>query len=362
LPDGALKLRTRPRGAFTLLELLVVIAIVGVLIGLLLPAVQKVRATAARAACLDNLKQIVLAAHHYHDAKGAFPPGINVSPNSKDPYPYWVHDPPWAGPYTGSLAYLLPYVEQDNVSKELVPFGLFQPNTTTPAWAYGYAPFDFQDSNVSPSLWNGTGGGYPKAINTNIPVYRCPADPGVSGEFVFDALMWNYQPPIGFVLGFNWVFNIPGYGREMGRSNYVGVMGPQGLVPPADQGHAQWAKFTGIYYANSATRITDVMDGTSSTLAFGEALGGLHTNGKRDMELSWMGAGCLATKYGLLPKYGPKSNDYISLQFQSGHTGVVNFAFADGHVAGIRQAVDPNVFIYASGMADGQVFSADDLN
>jgi prepilin-type processing-associated H-X9-DG protein len=174
--------------------------------------------------------------------------------------------------------------------------------------------------------------------------------------------MWNFQPPIGYFLGFDWLINIPGYGRELGRSNYVGVMGPQGNVPPGDQGHSGWAPFTGIYYANSATRVADVTDGTSNTLAFGEALGGLHTNGHRDMELTWMGAGCLATKYGLAPIYGPGRNDYMPLMFQSMHGGVVNFAFADGHVAGITQSANFHAFIYASGMADGQVYDASALS
>ena len=68
-----------------------------------------------------------------------------------------------------------------------------------------------------------------------------------------------------------------------------------------------------------------------------------------------MGAGCLATKYGLAPIYGLQKNEYLALQFQSKHNGVVNFAFGDGHVAGISQTANFNVFIYASGMQDGQL-------
>jgi prepilin-type N-terminal cleavage/methylation domain-containing protein/prepilin-type processing-associated H-X9-DG protein len=350
-------MRVQQRRAFTLLELLVVIAIIAVLFGLLLPAVQKVRATVARTECVNNLKQIALAAQNYHDAQRSFPPGINVSPNAKDPFPQYNSPSPWSGPYTGSLAYLLPYVEQGNVYNALYQFdpGLFKLNSDTPAWAYGYSPWDF-DSGVPGSEQNGTGGGYPNALNTTIRVYRCPADPGTRGQLVFDGLMWNFTMPVGNVLGYDWIINIPGFGREVGRSNYVGVMGPQGLVPLGDQGHSGWAIFTGIYYSNSSTRISQITDGTSNTLAFGEALGGLHTNGSRDLELSWMGSGCLATKYGLSPIYGPGANDYMPLMFQSMHGGLVNFAFADGHVAGILQAADFNVFIYASGMADGQAF------
>src|SRR5262249_22970777 len=158
------------------------------------------------------------------------------------------------------------------------------------------------------------------------------------------------SPPIGFLAGYDWIFNVPGYGKELGRSNYVGVMGGYGKVFPDDPVHSQWAPFTGIYYANSATRITDILDGTSNTLALGEYLGGLHSDGARDAELSWMGAGCLITKNGLAPNYGPQGNDFYSFQFQSKHDGVVNFAFADGSVRGISRTADFNAFVYASGM------------
>jgi type II secretory pathway pseudopilin PulG len=161
---------TRPvhRSAFSFAELLVLIAIAAVLLGLLLPAVMKSREAAARTQCQNNLRQIGMAAFNYESAFQKFPPGINVSPNSRNPNPAWNTPPPWAGPYTGVLAYLLPFIEQQNVYN-LVPESYFQLNTTAPAWAYGGGPFDFQDPSVPPSLWSGTGGGYPKATNSKVP-------------------------------------------------------------------------------------------------------------------------------------------------------------------------------------------------
>src|SRR2546423_2338842 len=103
---------SRPaRRGFTLIELLVVIAITAILLGLPLPAVQKVREAAARAKCQNNLKQIGLAAHNFASANGYLPPGVTgdganyTNPNS--------------GPYVGCLAYILPYVEQDAIYRTI---------------------------------------------------------------------------------------------------------------------------------------------------------------------------------------------------------------------------------------------------
>src|SRR5205085_12565409 len=105
------------RRGFTLIELLVVIAIIGVLIGLLLPAVQKVRETANRAKCANNMKQQGLALHHYHDSKKTFPEALN---NRFQIYWHWS----W-------LAKILPYVEQGNLYDQAVPFASNRSITVT---------------------------------------------------------------------------------------------------------------------------------------------------------------------------------------------------------------------------------------
>jgi prepilin-type N-terminal cleavage/methylation domain-containing protein len=141
---------TNPRRGFTLIELLVVIAIIAILIGLLLPAVQKVRDAAARIRCANNLKQLGVAAHNYHDSKEHLPPVIGYNPQA-------------GGTFGTSFFHLLPYIEQNNLFQDswgVVPFP--SPGGSTPAYYPG-------NKNV---------------YRHTVKIFLCPSDPSVGPDGV----------------------------------------------------------------------------------------------------------------------------------------------------------------------------------
>jgi prepilin-type N-terminal cleavage/methylation domain-containing protein/prepilin-type processing-associated H-X9-DG protein len=327
------------RLGFTLIELLVVIAIIAILIGLLLPAVQKVREAAARSTCLNNLKQVGLAAMNYESAYKYLPPGMVVSPNSVNVNPQYVSGPPIAGPYIGSLCFLLPYMEQGNVYN-LMPTNIFQFNTTIGAWAYNTSPFD---------TGNGNGTGIPPYALSIIKSYLCPSDSaqtstGSCSYGIIDAIMLDY----GFVDylpassgGFS-----PNT-TQLGCSNYMSNSGYLG---------SQYGSYCGPYYVNSQTAITSIIDGTSNTIGFGETLSSV-TSGQRQFTMSWAGAGAMTCAYG----GNPSDSNTQWYTWGSRHTGINNFSFCDGSVRPVLKGCDFTTFLYASGMNDGGVYNPSNL-
>jgi prepilin-type N-terminal cleavage/methylation domain-containing protein/prepilin-type processing-associated H-X9-DG protein len=335
------KFRRRP--GFTLIELLVVIAIIAILIGLLVPAVQKVRAAAARTQCLNNLKQIALASMNYESTYKVLPPGANISPNAKSGG--YTNPPPDAGPYTGVLAYLLPYIEQTPVYNGLYNLSMpangyvnagdvFRLNTTAQAWAYSFPPYDYQTAGGVPPGQPANGTGYPSICTAVIPIFLCPADNAQNVQIatdgsqygVIDAYYVSTTASIGYVGAYyiDYVYDWQNFGHTLGASNYVGNSGMLGTATP---------QYQGPYYQNSQTRIVSITDGTSNTIGFGETLGGTDS-GARSSRLSWMGSGCQATRLGL-----PAQGSANAWDFSSFHTGIINFAFCDGSVRSITPGI-----------------------
>ncbi len=302
------------RSAFTLIELLVVIAIIAILIGLLLPAVQKVRDAAARMSCSNNLKQITLAAHNYDAAYGRLPRGLN-SVN-------WI----------SSLTYLLPYIEQDNVY-QLIPQNELNPATaTTPWWG---------------SISRGATAPMITAARTNIKTYLCPAD---NPENVQTGV-WIAMTIAGNTLWGNYNAMPSGNAVNAGRTNYIGCDGMFGELYP----------YPGVFTVDSKTKLTDITDGTSNTIMFGEALGDTGV-GTRNFAFTWMGAGSLPTYWAL-----PDPPQWYT--FGSKHTGVVQFGFGDGSFRSIRKGTgtggDPTSdwlnLQRAAGRNDGEVVDFNQL-
>ncbi len=301
------------RAAFTLIELLVVIAIIAVLIGLLLPAVQKVRAAAARAACASNLRQIALAVHSYHDSEGRFP--VNSLPGPDGPYGALTRSWSW-------LARVLPYVEQDNL------------------YRLGHIP--------TATLYDGR-----DAVARQVPLFLCPADPSShTGPRSDDRNLGHiYKPniPAGQtnykgVSGANWMWGDPPWHNPGTNGSWDGLNHGDGIFYRMD-----WQ------YPKSMAAITD---GTSNTLMVGEDLPA------KTEWCSWPHANSANSTCAIPPNVrAPGGGDYPTDDFannsgfRSLHTGGVQFALADGSVRFIADSIDLATYRALATISGGEAAS-----
>jgi prepilin-type N-terminal cleavage/methylation domain-containing protein/prepilin-type processing-associated H-X9-DG protein len=295
---------TRRREGFTLIELLVVIAIIAILIGLLLPAVQKVREAAARMSCSNNLKQLAIAVHSYHDANNHFPSnGPQATYNTGGANWSWI-------------AHILPNIEQGNL---------------------------YTQANIA----TGTLGGAGAFTASPIKSLLCPSD---------DA--YNGQPRT----------NEADLGGSWGQTNYKGVCGynwgwgnTQFTDPDPRFGNNGLDNGDGIFYRTDGVpgtgghgplTMVSISDGTSNTFLIGEDRPSIN------QWCCWAYANAATGTCAIPLNYvdpnwpGDWPNTY---SFRSKHTNGANFAFADGGVQFINNSIDPLLYRQLSTYSGGEV-------
>jgi prepilin-type N-terminal cleavage/methylation domain-containing protein/prepilin-type processing-associated H-X9-DG protein len=280
--------RRRIDRGFTLIELLVVIAIISILIALLLPAVQQAREAARRTQCKNNLKQIGLAQHSYHDMNRSLPPGwIGVTRQRPD-----VN----GDSGLGWAAMLLPALDQTPLSKSI--------NHRRPVWD----PVNHA------------------ALRTSLTVFRCPSD---SSETIW-RLRSEDDP--GRVLA------------TLASANYAGVFGTTSLETCEDLPAGRVCRGNGVFFHNSNVRFRDVVDGLSNTIVTGER----RTDATRDWHTTWMGVirhgeECFARVLGSAD-HSPNSAAGHLDDFSSQHSGGAHFLFGDGHVRFLAENVNLGIY------------------
>jgi prepilin-type N-terminal cleavage/methylation domain-containing protein len=329
----------RPRKAFTLIELLVVIAILAVLIGLLLPAIQKVRDAAARTSCRNNLKQIGLALHTYHDARRSFPPAYRQQPpkvsalNLRDllvltlvaawDHPPPLYNPPSQNPGWGWAALLLPYVEQNALAERI----------------------DHALPVISPNML--------EVRTTPVGLYTCPSDQH-TGFFTVRASARMNHGSDEFA-----------YASTNSYAACFGAFGQLATQPESG---------TGIFYRNSRTRLDEIRDGTSYTLAIGERAalfaqapwagvitgGAVVTTPGAPVYTSYRvhSPAMVMARVGFRQLNDPASepNDFFSPHRDSGH-----FVFGDGSVRSLSTSTSASVLQNLATRRGGEMINASDF-
>lgn len=362
----------RARG-FTLVELLVVIAIIGILVGLLLPAVQAAREAARRMQCTNNIKQLGLAAHNFESSYKRFPPGLSVPRQGGNVNQAWLAVEFGSHSGIGHLAHLLPYIEQNTIYSGIETNSNMNPDTDGVGAASG------TPRQLTNRYWWDTDSW--DFAQWKLPSLLCPSDNPDGGTFrsvLFPFAFLNNADPATTTGAFSFYMegndNAPWH-STVGKTNYVGNGGRSGRIGarganstsanlPADS-------LAGPFGIRSKTKISDFTDGTSNTFLFGEVTGGFSNpcnNSGREMSFWWISAGPTFTRFNAFPTNGDCSARWSGglaradgkepRKFSSFHAGgVINFCNGDGSVRSVPVNMEGNVWLFLSGMAEGQVAS-----
>jgi prepilin-type N-terminal cleavage/methylation domain-containing protein len=322
-------LRRRSQRGFTLIELLVVIAIIAILIGLLLPAVQKIREAANRMKCSNNLKQLGLACHNYNDTNGSLPPSYYVGPGVG-----WNDDnnvgPPWT-------VLILPFVEQDNLYRQVSANVQNYSN-----WALGTGGSNDQ--------------GWRNIRGNKVTSYLCPSDP-----FANTAYTNSYG----------------GWGGPWARGCYGANGGPGDEGTMARLGTGNWmGNAQGVMTVNLALTVANIPDGSSNTIMINHLRAGVNGQDARGTWCLPMGGASHTIANAIGDCYTPNdtgccSDDLASCtdrpdiamgcwsggwgqgQARASHSGGVVAALGDGSVRFIRNSVNQQTWYYYLSASDG---------
>jgi len=320
---------------FSLVELLVVIGIIGLLIALLLPAVQMAREAGRRTQCSNNLKQLALAAHQFQGIHGRFPPGyLGPKPQGIGPPSQWGG---WGGrQWTSSLVFILPFMELNPLYRQLDEDLIRHGNISLTDLDQEGNPYWMR-----PAAWD--------LAQSRITTFVCPSDSPYSSVDTFALIHMYYDPDwqSGSSVIQAGAFFPNNQGNVLGRTNYLGVAGAAGKT-----GAATWDQWRGVFYNRSRNSFQDIRDGTSHTLLFGESRGGKNVERTRGpLAFSWIGCGALGTAWGLTGEGW--------YHFKSAHPDVVQFAFVDGTVRPVRVSIELEVLKALSAISDGKAVQAD---
>ncbi len=295
-----MNLSLRNRRAFTLIELLVVIAIIAILVALLLPAVQQAREAARRSSCKNNLKQIGLALHNYHDTHSTFPPLIVQPVNAQGSANHATACAASCWPGWGWQAFILPFVEQPALYDAA---GIGE----------GSKPFDRQTE-----------------VRTVINTYMCPSDVGSPLD---NGSMWN---------------RFTNDGWEAAKSNYMAA-NDHDFTNRDNGDSAPSHNPSGMFWKHSKTQMRDITDGTSNTIMVGERR--YERSGVNASAGVW--AGTIAATHENDFGYDNCGTGHTNINgqvtgwdfvkgFSSQHQGGAQFVLADGSVRFISENIDHN--------------------